>query len=314
MIYVIVAVAVLLLFFTFLYGIYRMSFHSPNGEQNNPHHISLGEQYAPFSETMLSLIDELLEKPYEDVYIKSFDGLTLHGRYYHYRDGAPLDIGVHGYRGNCVRDMCGGIHISYDFNHNILLIDQRAHGLSEKHTITMGINERYDCLSWIDYAKERFGNDVRIMLYGVSMGAATVLMTTEFDISDNVVCIIADCPYSSPADIIRKVIKDLHMISKLFYPFVKISAKLFGGFNLDSASAVEAVKNSKVPILILHGEDDRFVPCEMSKEIEDANPSMIERHTFPEAAHGISYLKDTPRYTRIVKEFIHKSFSGKENS
>lgn len=292
-----------------LYAIYHKAFYSPNKHQNDIYNIPTGEQYDPYRQRMLDLIDDLNSRPFEEVQILSFDGLMLYGRYYHYQDGVPLDIAFHGYRGTAIRDMCGGIWLSYAAKHNILLVDQRAHGKSEGHTITFGIKERKDCLAWVDYAKERFGDNVQILLYGVSMGAATVLMASSEISEKNVRGIIADCPYSSPKEIIKKVCRDMKYPPKLVYPFILLSAWVFGRFKLTEITAEEAVKTSSVPILILHGEDDRFVPEEMSKNIADARVG-IERHTFPEAAHGISGIVESERYNEIVLDFVERSFSA----
>ena len=90
----------------------------------------------------------------------------------------------------------------------------------------------------------------------------------------------------------------------LIKPLAILSARIYGGFDILETDAVRAVANAKVPILIIHGEDDRYVPCYMSESVAEANPVMVQRFTFPDAAHGISYLTDTPRYQRIVKEFV----------
>ena len=99
------------------------------------------------------------------------------------------------------------------------------------------------------------------------MGAATVLMASELNLPENVVCIIADSPYSSPKAIIRKVCRDRHLPDWLAYPFIRIGAKIFGGVSIEECSAEDAVRNARIPILLIHGEDDRFVPCQMSKRI-----------------------------------------------
>ena len=118
------------------------------------------------------------------------------------------------------------------------------------------------------------------------------------------------CPYSSPKDIIRKVAKDMHMPDRLSWPFVKIGGRVYGGFDVDETDAARAVKQAKVPILIIHGESDSFVPCEMS-DIVSENPALITRCTFPGADHGFSYLVDTPRYRKIVTDFVEKALTPK---
>ena len=157
----------------------------------------------------------------------------------------------------------------------------------------------------MEYAVDRFGDGVKIILYGVSMGGATVLLASELELPKNVKGIIADCPYSAPIDIILHVGKKMSLPGWLIRPFAILGAKIFGGFDLTETDAKKAVKNAMVPILIIHGEADGFVPHEMS-DIVEQNPTLVTRHTFPGADHGISYLVDTPRYRKLVTEFMEK--------
>lgn len=297
-------ISVPILFFIILFAVYFMAFYSnPRKRIENPYDIPSLPQYRQGRERMRKLISDFLALPCEHIRIQSHDGLTLHARFYPGLPNAPVEILCHGYRGSAIRDFCGGSEIGLARKHNIILIDQRAHGASSGSAITFGILERLDVLSWIHYARERFGPDTPIFLAGVSMGAATVLMATELELPSNVVGVYADCPFSSPYAIIQKVAGDMHLPAPLLMPFARLSARLFGGFSLTSASAVEAVKHSKIPILIIHGEDDRFVPCDMSREIRAANPDRVTLHTFPDAGHGLSYIVDTPRYVRAVADF-----------
>lgn len=294
----------LLAIFGGAYYAYRIAFYSPTKDRKKipP---ARGPQYDPHREKIDRMFHVLFDRPCEYVTIRTPDGLTLSGRYYHIQDGAPLDIGFHGYRSCALTDFCGGSELSFQLGHNLLLVDQRSHGRSEGRTITFGIRERQDLLCWVNYAVDRFGPDVKIVLYGVSMGGATVLMASELDLPINVKAIIADCPYSSPKDIILAVAKKIHYPAKLVWPFVVLGAKVYGGFDVNEITAEQAVAHAKVPILIIHGEADGFVPHEMSDLVKQ-NPDLITRHTFPGADHGISYLVDTPRYQEIVTEFLEK--------
>ena len=304
-----VILGILAISLTVSYVCYRMAFHSPKKNQGDPHAFPNDGPYEHLRERTYNMVEALLAIPYESVFIKSHDGLTLHARYYHQKDGAPLAIGLHGYRSTSIRDFCGGGPLALDMGFNLLLVDQRAHGKSEGHAITFGINERRDCLSWINWACERFGSSTPIMLYGVSMGAATVLMVSGMDLPDNVRLGIADCPYSSPVAIISKVARDMHYPARLMYPFVWLGARIFGGFNIAEMTAARAVANAKIPLMIIHGECDDFVPSSMSDEAVTANPK-ITKHTFPDAGHALSYMYDTERYQRLVREFISKNISN----
>ena len=303
-VYILVCV-VLAVVFGGAYYAYRMAFYSPNKNREEIPEIK-GKEYEPFKPLFSGMFHNLQNKPCEFVTIHSQDGLTLSGRYYHTADGAPLAIGFHGYRSCWLTDFCGGADIAFQMGQNVLLIDERAHGKSGGRTITFGIKERQDLLCWIGYALERFGADTKILLYGVSMGGATVLMASELELPDNVKGIVADCPYSSPMDVILSVGEQRGFPANLIRPFVILGARIYGGFDVLETSAEKAVKHTKVPILIIHGEDDTFVPPEMSRVIQEANPDMITRHTFPGAYHALSYMVDTPRYHTIVKDFMKK--------
>lgn len=283
---------------------YRIAFFSP-AEGREQVRIPSTEKYEPYMDRIRKFTKDLRERPCEFVTVTAFDGLTLSGRYYHVRDGAPLDIGFHGYRSSCLNDFAGGSRMSFDMGHNLLLVDQRAHGRSQGKTICFGIKERLDLVSWVEYAVERFGEDVKILLYGVSMGGATVLMASELDLPENVKGIVADCPYASALEIIRYVGRNNPMPKWLIKPLVILGAKIFGGFDVNETDAYRAVPNSKVPILIIHGEADGFVPMKMS-DLVLRNPDKVRRFTFPGADHGFSYLADEGRYRKLVKEFADK--------
>ena len=158
-------------------------------------------------------------------------------------------------------------------------------------------------LAWAEYAAQRWPG-VPISLAGVSMGAATVLMASDLPLPEEVKGIIADCGYSSPRAIIKKVCWNLPKYFRVLYPFTSFSAALFGRFDPDSGSALGAVSNTRLPILLIHGETDAFVPCEMSREIREACASPVRLETFPGAGHGVSYLSDPERYGRVVLAFL----------
>lgn len=287
------------------YYAYRKAFYSParHPEPNEPLE---GEQYAAAKEHIQRITGIMERIPFESVRIQSQDGLTLFGRYYHVSDGAPLEILFHGYRSHPFRDCAGGHALSRKMGFNALVVDQRAHGSSEGNTISFGILERLDALEWIKWANDRFGRNVPIILSGLSMGAATVLMTADLDLPENVACILADSPYSDPLAIIEKVAGDQHLPEKLCRPFIRLGARIFGGFHIGETSAEIAVRSSKVPILLIHGEDDRFVPCEMSRHIAKSAGCSAHLETFPGAGHGLSYITDPLHYEKTVFHFLRQ--------
>lgn len=288
---------------------FRIAFYNPPPHKEDPYNIPRDDQYGIHTERMHRMVDQLRSLPYEQVYITSHDGLKLAARYYHRNDGGPVKIEFHGYRSAATRDFSGANELDVLTGCNVLLVDQRSHGLSEGSVITFGIKERYDVLSWVNYTVERFGADVKILLSGVSMGAATVLMASDLDLPANVKGIIADCGYSSPKAILQKVCgEDMHLPASLLYPFCKLSAKWLGKFDLEEADAVSSVKNSKVPIFMVHGTEDRYVPFSMGLEIKEAAGDKATLHVFEGSGHVLSYLDDTPRYHKLAQAFCDEIF------
>lgn len=286
------------------YVAFRMAFRFVKGGKLELYH-GLDGELDEIKKKRRALIERLASIPSEDVYTESYDGLKLHARYYHERDGAPLDIQFHGYKSMALRDFSGGAYESISRGHNLLLVDQRAHGESCGKVITFGIKERQDVKSWINYALGRFGDSTKIMLYGISMGAATVLMASELALPENVVGIVADCPYSSPKAIIKKVTRDMGLPSTLFYPFVRLGALIFGRFDPNKAAPVSAVKSTDIPILLIHGDADSFVPCRMSDEINESG-NTVTYVKIKDAPHGLSYIYDYDTYISALEEFITK--------
>lgn len=255
---------------------------------------------------MVELVDELESRPFEKVWIVSHDGLKLFGRYYAAEgESRVVDIVFNGWRGSALRDGCGGAHLSRQAGHHLLLVDQRAHGESEGNVITFGILEKQDCLAWTTYAANRLGSDVKIILSGVSMGAATVLMAAALPLPPQVRGIVADCGYSSPEAIIRKVCRvDMKIPDGIAYPFVRVAARVFGRFSMQDGGAVEAVKHTRIPILIIHGTHDDFVPLEMGREIFAACASEDkELLEIADAGHGLAYFYDREAYEAAIWNF-----------
>lgn len=247
---------------------------------------------------------EVRALPHEEFSITSFDGLTLRGKYYEYAPGAPIELMLHGYRGEAERDLCGGVQRCFALQRSALIVDQRACGHSEGNVITFGIKEYRDCLTWLDFMVEHFGKDVKIILTGISMGASTVIMAAANPLPANVVGVLADCGYTSANDIIKKTIKEMKLPVAPLYPFVKLGARLYGGFTLEETSPIEAIQKCSLPVILIHGEADVFVPCEMSRQNYDACNAPKQIVTVPGADHGLCYLVDSEAYLNALREFF----------
>ena len=289
--------------------IYLLGFKAKREKTNKKNIIPKGEQYEVLKDRIMDLNENIQKLEYEDVWISSYDGLKLHGRYYPTEKHNTVDICFHGYRTNALRDFSGGITLLKNLDHDVIIVDERAHGESKGNTITFGAKEKYDCISWIKFCSNKFGENIPIFLYGISMGAATVIMASELQMPGNVKGIIADSPYSSAEEIILKVVTEHRIPKYAAKHLISAGTKIFGRFDLEEANAVEAAKKTDLPILIIHGDADKLVPCKMSEYIKKANIDKVELYVFHGAGHGLSYLVDTERYSRIIKSFVDRCIS-----
>ena len=262
--------------------------------------------YKPFYDDMIEWTKRARALPHKKVEIKTFDGLTLRGRYYEHSPDAPIEIMMHGYHGNLERDLSGGIFRALDIGHSVLVFDHRASGLSDGNVITFGINESRDCRRWIDYVLTNINPSAKIILSGVSMGGATAMITSGYgDLPKNIVGIIADCGYTSAEDIIKLVMKDMKLPPNILYPFVRLGARLFGRFDIDEFSPNGQVKKSKIPTIFVHGDADAFVPMWMSKVNYDDCTAPIKRfHIIEGAGHGLAFPVGRDDYLNELRDFF----------
>ena len=300
------ALGALILFLSLTYICYLMAFSVPNKHFDPKKDLPTGEQYAPHNEDLKNWIADAEAIAFEEVYITAKDGTRLLGRYYETDPKAPVQVLLHGYRSYALRDFCGGLVLALKCGHNALLVDQRAHGKSGGRCLSFGINERHDCLSWIEYARTRLGEQTKIILSGLSMGASTVLMASSLPLPENVVGIIADCGYSSPEEIIREVLSHSHYPKKAAYALVRLGGRIWGGFDIESCTATDALTEAKVPVLFIHGDDDRFVPYEMSVKNHAACQSEKYFLSVAGAGHGLSYTIAPKEYKEAVIGFIER--------
>lgn len=303
--FVFAALSAIFLFIT--YGCFRFAFYAPKRKiEVDRAQIELpkGKIYEPFHDVMTDWILEARKLPHEDVNIVSRDSLKLTGKFYQFAPGAPIEIMFHGYRGGAERDMSGGVQRCFSVGRSALVVEQRCSNTSEGNVITFGIREHLDCLDWIDFTIDRYGKNVKIILTGISMGASTVLMAAGQTLPQNVIGVLADCGFTSAKKIMYHVMGQLKLPPRICYPILKIGAKLFGKFDLEEYSAIEAMKHCTVPVIFYHGEGDDFVPCSMSRENYDACIARKCLVTVPGAGHGLSYPADPERYIRTLLEFF----------
>lgn len=240
----------------------------------------------------------------ETIEITARDGEKLVGHLHTCENAKRTIIAMHGWRSSWTKDF----GLISDFWHNndcnVLYVEQRGQGSSGGNYMGFGLLERYDCLDWINWAKEKY-DDLPIYLFGVSMGASTVLMASGLELPENVHGIIADCGYTSPHAIWKHIVENnLHfhyngicgaIANDICKRKIRIGSKDY--------SCTDALKECKVPILFIHGTDDHFVPVEMTYENYQACASPKRLFIVHGAEHCLSYRVDKEGYEKAVENF-----------
>ncbi len=263
-----------------------------------------GEVYERHREGMIAWMKAIRAMDAEWLSLRSHDGLTLRSRFFDFGEGTPIEIMLHGYRGNAERDLSGGVLRAKELGHSVLLVEQRSAGASEGHTVTFGVLEKRDALAWARLLAERFPSRP-LILTGVSMGAATVMACAgDESLPDSVIGVLADCGYTSARDIIKKVMREMHLPADLLYPFAILGARLFGHFDLNETPPVEALKHARVPVIFFHGDADDFVPAYMSEENFAACSAKKRLVIIEGAGHGLAYPINKQKYLEAMREFF----------
>ena len=218
-------------------------------------------------------------------------------------------ICFHGYTGEGLSNHVAIANYFLKRGYAILLPDARAHGESEGEYIGFGCLDRKDALVWIDWLIQECGEDVEIMLFGTSMGGATVLMTSGLELPVNVRGIVSDCGFTSPKEVFTHVLNKMYHLPA--FPAIQgadLINKKLAGYGMDECNAKYEVQKAQVPILFIHGSADTFVPCSMCDELYENCHSKKRRLIVEGAAHAESYYKDMAVYETTLDEFAEEIF------
>jgi fermentation-respiration switch protein FrsA (DUF1100 family) len=263
-------------------------------------------QHFPFIEERKNW---MLRQPHEDVWITSPDGLRLHGTFFPCTQGETekkkVVICFHGYTSKGMSDYIGlsGYYLPKGFS--MLLVDQRAHGESQGEYIGFGCKDRYDAMEWIRWVIAQQGEDVEILLHGSSMGGATVLMTSGLELPAQVKGIIADSGFTSAKEVFTHVLHSMYHLPA--FPMIQIADRVNrqkAGYGLDECNSAREVEKAKVPLLLIHGSADTFVPPWMCDQIYDHCKSPKTKLIIEGAGHMEGYYKDRALYEKTLDTYI----------
>ena len=269
--------------------------------------------YGKYYNFIVSSDRWLKEHNAEDVYITSDDGLKLHGLWIPAENPRGTVLFAHGYRSTMLVDF----GLAFDYYHNqgmnLLVPDQRSHGLSEGTFITFGVKESKDMLCWLRFHNNEHG-DYPLILSGLSMGASTMLYLADQDLPDNVKGIIADCGFTSPWDILTVTFKRvIHLPAAPTLVITDLIARMAAGFGLKEKDTRISLAKCQLPVFMIHGREDGFVPCEMTRQGYEACSSEKQLLLVEGADHGVSFLIAKDRYTEIINEFLDRYIGKNKN-
>lgn len=246
------------------------------------------------------------KRNFESVEVETEDGLTLRAQYLENESpNGKSVILAHGYKGNS-EQMPEITRFYYEEGYNILKPDARGHGESEGDYIGYGWDDRLDYKEWINLLINE-KDEKSIFLHGFSMGAATVLMTSGEDLPEEVKGIIADSGYTSLEEELTHQLNYLYRLPA--FPIMEITSvvtKVRAGYTFSEASALDQVKKNRLPLFIIHGDQDELVPTEMANRLYEATNSMKELWIVPGAGHTEGFTIEEEEYKKRVKGFIEK--------
>jgi hypothetical protein len=250
--------------------------------------------------------------PKEEISIKSYDSVLLKGTFIPSIDetSTNLAIVVHGYKANS-QDMIIIAKLYSDLGFKVMLIDLRAHGASEGKFSSFGYYEKYDIKKWIQYALRTYGSTDRILLHGVSMGAASIIQASGLSLPSNVRYIVADSGYSSLLKMLRNITTPKSLI--VFLPGVSLITYIAHRFFIESIQPMKQIKKSKIPIMIIHGKDDEVVPFSMGESLFDKSKAPYkEFYPVDDCLHGVGYVKDKEGIDSKLRQVLPNFFEIKK--
>lgn len=250
----------------------------------------------------LDIDSEYFNNGFEKLSILSEDNLKLYG-FYKSNLNNKLIILVHGYGGNH-KEMANYAKFFEKRGYDILAIDQRCHGESEGIDLTMGKKESEDLLLWINRLLE-INSQYKIVLFGLSMGATTVCIACGENLPTNVVLAIEDCGYDNANKQFLNVYLKSKFHNKFFYKIFYNYTKKTKGLDLAQVDANKSLKSCRIPVMFIHGSEDKFVPTEMVYSLSSQiSPQRSSLYIAEGASHAESYSTNPQKYEKEIDKYL----------
>ncbi len=281
---------------------------SRDGVQNPKSKVMSKKNQEDFANSPEVILGQLFHTstPQINISIPNREGRHINALLYKINeDSEKYAILVHGYRSS-VKAVSYLARHYYEAGYNVLVPYMRAHHGSDYEYCTMGWHERFDIIDWINYI-DRTSVGAKVVLHGVSMGAATVMMVTGESLPSCVACAVEDCGYTSVYD--AYAYKIPKMMKLPAFPSIDIFRQAIKnriGFDIKEASALSQVRKSHTPTLFLHGDADTVVPVSMAEELYENAICEKDKLIFKRADHAMSPLLYPEKYWGKVFEFIDK--------
>lgn len=196
----------------------------------------------------------------------------------------------------------------HQLGYNVLMPDARAHGQSQGKYIGYGWPERYDVRKWTEKLIKHNGKDSQVVIFGVSMGGATSMMTSGISMPKQVKAYVEDCGYTSLNDELNYEAGNLYNIpTPIRWPLIKTLSlinRTKNGFFTGKASAVESLHHNHRPMLFIHGSNDHFVPTKMVYSNYQATRGPKQLWVVPGAGHASSFAHSPHAYRQHLERFL----------
>lgn len=244
----------------------------------------------------------------------TINGDTAHAYYLRaaHPDAATAVV-VHGYKDTGL----SMLHIAFMYNRdlgmNVVLPELPAHGHTAGNHIHMGWGDDVaHVVRWIAVADSMFSADsirTRMVLHGISMGAATVMNVGGRDnLPECVRCIVEDCGYTSAWDEFSHELRSMFGLPD--FPLMYTTSalcRLRYGWSFGQANCLEQVSRCRLPMLLIHGDADDFVPTDMVWRLYAAKPQPKRIWLASGSAHARAYSDHPDEYTRVVGDFVQEN-------